>query len=167
MLACVYWKHFGQVMKMLCPLEYMSAFTDHTSAICIAPLHLYNVVTEKCTFLLAKPKLKEDKQRNLIYRKEMKLKCVVEKVNPKMVSFIWQYCDPQHSLCHPKDDEAMWKPIHAADSDLTTKIVNLSTSLLLPDQPQNRMFYRCIAKNILGTDQMSFQIIKYQGKNFS
>lgn len=90
----------------------------------------------------------------------MQLNCSVEKVNPKMTSFTWEYCDPELSTCDPKND-TMWEQIHS--DYLTTKVVNLTLSLLLEDQPQDKVVYRCNAENVWGTDQISYKVYKVRG----
>lgn len=90
----------------------------------------------------------------------MQLNCSIQKVNPKIDNFSWQYCDPEISICDPKNDR-MWKHVHS--DYVTFKEANLTFSLVLDGQHQQIIHYRCKAKNILGTDQISFVIIKVEG----
>jgi hypothetical protein len=90
----------------------------------------------------------------------MQLNCSVQKVNPELISFIWEYCDPQKSTCDPKN-HSMWGKIHG--DYLITKLVKSTLILVLKSQPQKKVVYRCKAENILGTDQISFEIFKIQG----
>ena len=90
----------------------------------------------------------------------MQLNCSVVKVNPQLTSFVWQYCDLEQSTCDPKNDST-WEQI---DADyLNAKLANLTFSLVLEDQPQDKIIYRCKAKNILGSDQISYKIFRMPG----
>jgi hypothetical protein len=49
------------------------------------------------------------------------------------------------------------------DDYLITKLVKSTLILVLKSQPQKKVVYRCKAENVLGTDQISFEIFKIQG----
>ena len=87
----------------------------------------------------------------------MQLNCSVKRANPKTINFIWQYCEPEQSICDPRNDD-IWETIH-----VITKEENLTSSIVLKDLPQKRRFFRCKVDNILGTDHIFYEIIKMQG----
>ena len=90
----------------------------------------------------------------------MQLNCSVENVYPKNIVFIWQCCDFGKFVCDSKND-TMWKQIN--EDHVIIKTLKLFSSLVLEDQPQEKMFYRCQAKNFLGSDQILYKILKFQG----
>lgn len=109
---------------------------------------------------LAKPHLASVKQRKHLFKKGMQLNCSIEKVNPRPDSFVWQYCDPKQSTCDRQND-TLWEQTRA--NYLITKVENLTISLVLEDQPQENLFYRCKAENIVGTDHIDFEVAKTLG----
>lgn len=92
----------------------------------------------------------------------MQLNCSVENVYPKNIVFIWQFCDFGKFVCDPKND-TMWEQIN--EDHVITKTVKLFSSLVLEDQPQEKMVYRCQAKNFLGSDQILYKILKFPGNH--
>lgn len=64
-------------------------------------------------------------------------------------------------MCDRKND-TMWEPIN--EDHMIKKTLNLFSSLVLEDQPQGKMVYRCKAKNFLGADQILYNILKVQGR---
>ena len=114
----------------------------------------------KLDVFLVKPKLKEVKERSHFYQKGIQLNCSVEQVNPKKIEFIWQYCNSGKSTCNPKND-TMWEAIK--EDHMVIKTLHLFSFLVLEDQPQGKIVYRCEAKNFLGSDHILYNILKVPG----
>ena len=109
--------------------------------------------------IIAEPHLVPIRYKQVIYDNGMRLFCnLTNTTNPQNITFTWQSCDPLKSC---SKNSSTWTVEATSDSSDSSDPISYS-SLPISSKPKGEILYRCTAKNAIGMDQVSFEVI-FQG----
>ena len=117
-------------------------------------------------FNLAKPKIAKSNEREVdlvhVYDEspEPKLVCKVKSANPKQISFSWevQLSGCTNADCKPNNSN--WQSITGTEIGFQ---ISKDGSTLTTKTRDQHFFYRCTAKNSIGSDSRVWNVVLVKG----